>query len=105
MSNWSYAPTVTHIEPAGDGVATELDNGAPYRVWGFVLSYAGTTTTQTAILRSADATITYAEITFNARGSLVVPIPFIADRGLELVSAGSDFANVHLSVYHGNPGT
>ena len=105
MSAWSFAPTTTRVATGSAfGETVEVANGDPLRVWGFVLF--GSTVGGTTRVESADGTIVYAELTWPAAANRVPFVwsePFIADRGLRLVTPTAALSV--LVVYHGNTGT
>ena len=85
MSNFfAFAPIVTRVAPTTTTAVAVFD-GAIIRIWGFTVSNitAGTVTATVRTNETSPTTIWTATILANQ--TIVVPISFIADKGLEVV--------------------
>jgi hypothetical protein len=102
MNVFGFAPIITRVAPTTTA-ATNVYSGAFVRVWGF--SVANTTAgTVTATLTTAETSPTTLWTASMAANTVItVPIPFIADRGLQVTtSSGSALT---FTFYHSQIGT
>lgn len=104
MSSWSFAPIVTHLSDFTSGVAQQVENGDPIRVWGVILHNTGTDTATSISMQKADGTVIFTQI-MNGIRNIVLDVKFIADAGLQFVVTGASPSNKRVTVFHSHPGT
>ena len=105
MSSWGFAPRATRITFTASGTATQLVSGEPVRVWGFVISNNGTSTSTVVTIESGDGSVTYFTHTFANSEAVVSDIKWTADKGIRMTSTGASFADLNAVFFHSNPGS
>jgi len=102
MNIFGYATIITRVAPA-DTSGNDVYSGGIVRVWGFTVSNtsAGTVTATVRTNESSPTTLWSATIAANT--TVTVPIPFIADKGLEVVASSAN--TLSFTFYHGQVGS
>jgi len=102
MSVQSFAPIVEVITLAGDSVATIVGSSAPFRVYGIVVSTTGGTASTFTFQTVTDSSEMFV-MRLAANVTVIMNVPFIADKGLKVLNGGSAVAKV--TVLRGHSGT
>jgi hypothetical protein len=102
MNFFGFAPIVTNIQPT-DTNGTDVFAGNIVKVWGFSVSKigAGNATVTVRTNETLPATVFMGLIAANT--SVIVPIPFIADKGLEVVT--TSISTTSFTFWHSQVGT
>lgn len=105
MASWGFAPKTTNFSFSSLPQTVQIENGEPIRVWGIVISNAGTGTSLQISTQDASGT-NLLTLTLGSRSNHVFDTKFIADKGLQFVSGGSGTAsNIRVTVFHSHPGS
>lgn len=105
MSSWGFAPRVSRLTFSASGVASQLASGEPVRVWGYAIANTGTGSTTQVDVQSADGSVTYSSHVFGVAEIEIVDVKFIADKGIQVVVTGANFADFNAVFFHSNSGS
>jgi hypothetical protein len=89
---FGHAPIVTTVTITNSTTAQTVFNGLPIRVYAFSIALSAGSTVTTATIRTSEAipTILFeTSLLSNGNTRVYVPMPFIADKGLQVVLDGS----------------
>jgi hypothetical protein len=86
MNVFGFAPIITRVVPA-DLLGNDVFSGAVVRVWGFAVSNTSAGTATATIRTNATSPTTLWTASMPTNTQITVPIPFIADRGLEVLTS------------------
>jgi hypothetical protein len=102
MNTFSHAPIVTQITPPNTD-AVDVFGGSPLRVLGFIISAIVVgPTTATIRTNEASPVILFMGPVIQA-SKIYVPIPIIADKGLEVVASAGD--SLSFTFFHAQLGS
>ena len=100
---FGFAPIVTQITPSNTSANTVFGGGI-VKVWGFTINRLPTGAGVVATVRTNEASPTTIWMgTLSPDQSVVVNIPFIADKGLEVISASANLLS--FTFWHSQVGT
>lgn len=96
--NWRAAKTSVGDLNSNFTVAS----GSPITIFGFVIANSSSSDVEVTWTTAESSPATIGYITVRAHDNGVVPIEWIADKGIIFTSASS--ASIHVTVFHSNAG-
>lgn len=96
-----FATRLTHFIVGTS--ATQIANGDPVYVFGYTIANAGGTNNIEVTLRTAETSpTTISIIELDTTDVLSFDIPFIADKGIEVLASTDD--EINFTIFHSNAG-